>query len=105
MDANKKLVAVPCRISKGMFSDERVFSIQLIGGKEYKGLTSIDFFWTKDRIPLIFADKPEIIDGFVAGHVLKELENGQCVVEVPDGMVLAFERDQLIQRSTEIRPS
>jgi len=87
-----------------MFSSERIFSVQLANGEEHKGIASVDFFWTKDKTPLVASGTTETREGFIAGRILEDLDAGQIAVEVPDGEVLALPKAKVEQRPTEIQP-
>jgi hypothetical protein len=87
-----------------MFSSERVFTITLADGKEYRGIAPRDFCWN-DNGQLVGEKEPsEEADGWLAVKVIEEQEDGQVIVEVPDGAVLAVPRPAVQRRPTPIRP-
>ena len=97
------LAALPCRISRSAFPDERVFQVRTADGKEHAGSGPAYYFWNAENHPL-HAGVPESdreIRGFVATQILK-IDAARALVEVPDGTVAwVFEKD-LVARPTEI---
>jgi hypothetical protein len=98
------LVAVKCKLAPAMFSSERVFAITLADGKEYRGTAPRDFCWNKDGRLVGEKEPSEEADGWVAAKVIEEQDDGQVIVEVPDGAVLAVPRSPVHPRPTPIRP-
>jgi hypothetical protein len=103
--SERKLVAIPCRLSKGLFSSERAFEATLANGETYVGVAPRHYCWNASNKPLGEAEAEENeIPGFVAARIVEELDNGQSAVEVPDGEVLAVKTSQLRARPTPINP-
>lgn len=102
---DRTLVALPCELSPGMVSGERVFVVTLANGKSYSGIAPRFFCWTADG-RLVGRDEPKKeVDGLIAARVVDdELEGNQIVVEVPDGVVIAVDQGLVKPRPTEIRP-
>ena len=104
--ALENLIAVECKLSKGLFSSERTFEVVLANQKRHSGPVPRHFCWNAEKTPLhgVEAEKEEI-DGFVAARIVDTLENDQIAIEVPDGEVLAVRRNQVQKRPTQIQPS
>lgn len=104
MTSDRTLVAIPCSLSPGMFSSERVFEVKLANGDTYKGVSPRHFCWTKDRRIVGDRTPPEAAEGFVAARIVDEPGDDQFAVEVPDGEVLAVWKKDIQQRPTVIAP-
>jgi hypothetical protein len=103
--SDRKFVALPCRLSRGIFSSERGFELTLANGELYSSLAPSHFCWNSQGKLLVEGeaeDKP--IEGYVAGRVIEELDGDQVAVEVPDGEVLAVRKHQVRPRPTPIYP-
>jgi hypothetical protein len=85
------MVAVRCAISRGAFSSERVFRVQMAEGGEYVGVGPVQYFFTDQKEPLS-ADQPaqrgERIPGHVAAYLLRNGNQELLKVYVPSGDVL-----------------
>jgi hypothetical protein len=101
---NRKLVAVPCKISPGMFSGERVFAVELANGTTYRGIAPRQFCWNAEGRLVAENEPSQEIEGKVAAKLIDELEESQVAVEVPDGEVIAVDASRVGQRPTDIRP-
>ena len=101
---DRQLVALPCKLSAGMFSSERVFAVTMANGQVYHGIAPRHFCWNKQGHPLAEHEAAQEVDGKVAAKVVEELEAGQVAVEVPDGEVIAVPKGHVLRRPTEIRP-
>jgi hypothetical protein len=103
--SDRRFVALPCRLSRGIFSSERGFELHLANGELYSSLAPRHFCWNGSGKLLEEGEaEKETIDGFVAGRVVRELEGDQVAVEVPDGEVLAVRKHQVRPRPTPIYP-
>ena len=93
------LKAIACEISRGGFSDERVFKI-LAGETRHSGVASRRHMWCSEGNPIEEGEPPlgETIRGFVAARVLKLLGNEVAIVSVPDGEVLKISVVDLVDR-------
>src|SRR5207244_1812823 len=92
-------------IAPGMFSSERIFKVQLANGETYSGITPRHFCWNDNREPLGEKEPDKEVDGMVAARLIEQRQDGQCIVEVPDGEVLAVDPAVVVwERPTEIRP-
>ncbi len=100
----RQLVALPCKLAPGGFSGERVFEVELANGEAYRGLAPRPFCWNgQGRI--VGAGEPSgEVAGMVAARVVDELDDGQVIVEVPDGAVIAVDPALVKPRPTDIRP-
>ncbi len=98
------LVALPCKLSPGGFSGERIFEVILADGKSYKSIAPRQFCWNSEGL-LVAKDEPTSeIEGMVAARVVESIEDGQIIVEVPDGEVIAVDKCAVQKRPTEINP-
>ena len=100
---NTRLKAIPCTISRGGFSEERVFTFEL-NGEQYKGIASRRHMWTAEGKPLESGEPPvgQEITGLVAARVL-EVDTAQTAkVSIPDGEVVTLPLTQLVDRPSEV---
>jgi hypothetical protein len=99
-------VAIPCKITPGVFSSERFFTVELADGTTHKGLSPLDFLWDASGKPLKNEQVAPAVEpsGFVAARVVDVLPGDQVAVEVPDGEVIAVRRDIIRERPTRIVP-
>lgn len=84
-------IAVLCRISAGGFSGERIAEITKADGTKQKVSALRHYCWKADR-SLLAPDEPrsgQTVEGLVAARRLKDLPNGQVVVNTPDGEIFA----------------
>jgi hypothetical protein len=98
------LAALPCRIGRGVFSNEREFTVSIDGKDSHVGLGDVHYFWNS-RSGTLRASEPagdDEIDGFVAAQVLK-VEGTRALVEVPDANVIWVGTDAIVERPTEVR--
>jgi hypothetical protein len=103
--AERILVAVPCLLSKGIFSSERVFEVTLANGETYQGIAPRHFCWNNSKKPLGETEaQDEEVSGLLAARVVEELDDDQVAVAVPDGKVLAVKKGQIRARPTPINP-
>jgi hypothetical protein len=101
---DRQFVALECRLAPGGFSGEREFEVVLANGKPYRSLAPRQFCWN-ERGELVGEREPEHESpGMVAARLLDVTEDGQQIVEVPDGEVIAVDREVVRQRPTVIRP-
>jgi len=104
MNADRSLIALPCKLSPGIFSGERVFEVRLANGETYTSVAPRFFCWNGSGV-LVGETEPEReADGMVAAHLIEDLEGGQVAVEVPDGEVIAVDQAQVTRRPTPIVP-
>jgi hypothetical protein len=98
------LAALPCRISRSGFPDERAFSVSTIENADHLGSGDIHYFWNAESRPLTASepDDEQEVDGFVAAQVLK-VEGSRALVEVPDAKVIWVDSDIIVVRPTEVR--
>jgi hypothetical protein len=102
--SERQLVAIPCRLSLGGFSGERIFEVVLANGEKYRGAAPRHFCWD-DQGNLVGAREPASEGpGWVAARVVDQLDDGQVLVEVPDEEVIAVEGANVRDRPTPIRP-
>lgn len=98
-----RLIAVPCRISPGVVSDERAFEIALSDGNPHVGVAPAHYFWNDGKQPLA-ADEPaqdREIEGWIAARLL-ERQNGTTLVSIPDGSVAKVNSSVIVPRPAEV---
>ena len=95
-------VALRCEISRGGFSDERVFRVAVPQG-DFFGVASRRYCWDVQDRPLPEDQPPagQSIQGKVAARVVDMDESDNIVVSVPDGQVITVSRDLLVDRPAE----
>ncbi len=100
-----ELVKVFCQLSRGGFSDERVFRVALANGETHIGAALVEYCYTSEGQPL-GDDQPEKgkpIKGLLDAWVVQTRADDQVLVSVPDGSVLVVKKSQ-IARATEGSP-
>lgn len=97
---SNRFKALRCRISRGGFSDERVFSL----ASGYSGVASLQYVWHDDGRPLEEGEPPlgRTIDGQIAVRVVEVAGNGMALVALPDGQSAEVAADELIDRPTRV---
>jgi hypothetical protein len=93
------LLALKCKISRGGFADERVFTIK-IEAMEHSGAASRYHMWNENRQPIEEGEPEigEVIDGMVAARVIETRPNGNALVSIPDGEVIEIPVANLMAR-------
>lgn len=96
---NSKYKAIRCTISRGGFSDERVFDLSP-SGLQYSGVASRRYMWHENGEVIGEGEPPadQAIEGLVAARVVKVEDDGSVYVSVPDGEVVKLRADQLQDR-------
>lgn len=104
MSFDRQLIALVCKVSPGGFSGERIFEVTLANGEPYRGLAPRQFCWNGQGV-LVKENEPETeIDGLIAARLIDSIEDDQMIVEVPDGEIIAVDRDRVRKRPTSIKP-
>jgi hypothetical protein len=104
MMMDRTLVALPCKLSPGAVSGERVFEVAMANSQPYVGIAPRYFCWNASG-QLVGEKEPETeAPGLVAARVVDMLDGDQLAVEVPDGEVIAVKKDQIEKRPTTIVP-
>src|SRR5262245_4799135 len=103
--SERDLIALPCKLSRGVFSSERSFEVALANGEVYAGIAPRHFCWNAAG-KLLGGDEAteDEVDGFVAARFAYEIDGTQVAVEVPDGAVLAVRPETIRQRPSPIVP-
>lgn len=98
-----KFKAIECTISRGGFSDERVFAFQ-IGDKTYSGVASRRHMWDKNRQPIEDGEPPlgQKIKGFVAARIVTIESDESATVSIPDGEVIKIPIALLVDRPAQV---
>ena len=98
---NTRMKAIACEISRGGFSDERVFSIP-VNGQNYQGVASRRHMWTRDGRIIEDGEPPlgKVIPGLIAARILEIKDEDIATVSIPDGEVITIPVSQLLDRPT-----
>lgn len=90
------LKTIKCTISRGGFSDERVFTLS----NGYEGVASRQYFWRDDGRALEEGEPPidQRIEGWVAVRIVEVREPGPVLVALPDGESIEVSLDVLTSR-------
>lgn len=101
--SQSRLIALPCRISRGVVSDERAFEIRLAEGPSHVSVAPVFYFWTVQGVPLTKEEPSgdQEIDGKVAARLL-ERRNGTALVSIPDGSVVAVDGSAIQERPSQV---
>lgn len=97
---NSRHRAIRCEISRGGFSDERIFVIPIENGF-YEGIASRRHMWTVDGGSIEEGEPPvgQKLEGLVAARVLSTRPgSGFVTVSVPDGEVVEVPVASLVNR-------
>ena len=92
-----KFKALQCQISRGGFSDERVFVLK--GSVKHQGVASRRHMWTKNGQPIEDGEPPlgKIVEGLIAARII-EVRGNVAVVSIPDGEVINMPVGELLDR-------
>jgi len=92
-----KYKALECEISRGGFSDERVFV--LMGSVKHQGIASRRHMWTRNGQPIDDGEPPlgNIVSGLIAARII-EIHGQHALVSIPDGEVLDIPIGELFDR-------
>jgi hypothetical protein len=102
--SDRPFIALPCKLTPGGFSGERVFEVELADGKLYRGVAPRQFCWN-DQGRLVAENEPaDEASGMVDARALDWTDDGQTIVEVPDGEVIAVAETHVKRRPTDIKP-
>ena len=104
MPRDRMLVALPCKLSPGVFSGEREFSVQLANGEWYTSFAPRQFCWNNSGQLVTTHEPPNCTDGMIAGKIVDYLADDQVFVEVPDGEVVSVDTSIIVDRPTPIVP-
>jgi hypothetical protein len=94
---NAGSISLLCKISRGGFTDERVFRVSLTDGDTYVGACPRQYCFTRKGAPLK-RDEPERgkqVDGLVLARHVREDDEKSALVSVPDGEVLLVGTEQI----------
>lgn len=103
MPFDRQLVALTCKVSPGGFSGERIFEITLANGESYRSLAPRHFCWNSENHLVAESEPQAEITGMIAARVI-DVVDGQTIVEVPDGEIIAVDQDRVKPRPTSIKP-
>ena len=99
-----RLVAFPCKISRGVVTDERGFEIRLSDGEIYSGVAPAYYFWDDQNEPL--SGDPPQGDSEVSGKIAaRVIERGDDItlISIPDGSVVEVKTESVVApRPTEV---
>lgn len=99
---SENLRSLRCKISRGGFSDERVFKIEWLGSS-YSGVASRRHMWDERGAVIKDGEPPldQSIEGLVAARII-EVDGDTVSVSVPDGEVIRLPASQLLARPTGV---
>jgi hypothetical protein len=98
-----RLIALPCKISQGVVSDERAFEVALSDGVAHVGVAPVYYFWNQDdqRLGPNEPGDDQEIRGKIAARLL-DRRNGTALVSIPDGSVVQVPANSITGRPTEV---
>ena len=100
---DRQLVAIRCKIAPGAFSGERIFSVNLANDEKYRSLAPRQFCWNSKKQLVQEHEPQEEIEGLIAARIVEDIE-GQLIVEIPDGNIIAVREELVEKRPTNIKP-
>lgn len=99
-----RLIALICKVAPGGFSGERIFEVKLANGDLYRSIAPRQFCWNNQGY-LVGENEPDTeVDGMIAARIVDSVEGDQLIVEVPDGEIIAVDRNDVKDRPTIIEP-
>lgn len=100
---NNKLKAIACTISRGGFSDERIFRLNA-GGVNHEGLASRRHMWKADGSPIQEGEPPlgRTVKGLVAARLLELVDASTALVSLPDGETAKVPTSELRDRPAAV---
>lgn len=98
-----RLIALPCKIIRGVVSDERAFEIAIVDDSSHPGVAPVHYFWDDHggRIADDVPTRDDEIIGKVAARLL-ERSKGTAIVSIPDGSVVPVKADHIAPRPSEV---
>ncbi|MEO6811397.1 MAG: hypothetical protein ABI353_19985 [Isosphaeraceae bacterium] len=102
--SGRRFVALPCILALGGFSGERIFEVTLANGSPYRSIAPRHFCWNIQGRLVAETEPATEAPGMVAARVIDQTDDGQMIVEVPDGEVIAVDQKIVRSRPTEIKP-
>ena len=102
--SHERLIAIPCKISGGIVSDERGFEITLSNGESHSGVAPVHYFWNEAGARLGHEEPngSEEIQGKIAARILSQGSH-DILVSIPDGSVVKVDTQSFSKRPTEVR--
>lgn len=100
-----RLVALACRISRGVVEDERAFEVTLEDGTAYVGVAPAHYLWDADGRPLAVGhpEGDREIEGLVAARLVTPVSlTGAATVTTPDGGAMRVRARDIRNRPTEV---
>lgn len=99
---NQRLVSIKSKLTPGGFSGERIFQVDLANGDSYQSLAPRQFCWNNEG-NLVAENEPTTeINGLIAAKIIDFVDDDQILVEVPDGEIIAVDKDNVQARPTII---
>lgn len=102
--SSARLIALPCKISRGIVPDERAFEVSLAGEKTHTGVAPVHYFWDQhgNAITSDSSLGDQEIEGKIAARLL-DRNNGDALVSIPDGAVVKVPSKHITARPSEIK--
>ena len=100
---NTKLIAIECKISRGVVSDERAFEITMADGTPHEGVAPFYYFWDQEGKalgPNDLESDDEAIAKIAARRV--DVRGKVVIVSVPDGAVVPVDVKTVFDRPTQV---
>ena len=93
--------AIPCKISRGVFSTERMFALKKI---PYCGFAPRHWCWNTGGCLLGKTEAADevAVDGYVAARIVEKLKGGKVRVSIPNGELIEIEAAEMVERPTKV---
>jgi hypothetical protein len=105
--AKPELIALLCTISRGGFTDERIFRVKLADDGTHVGACPRQYCYKRSG-RLLKEDEPsergKTIEGLVLARYVREAKEGVALVSVPDGAVVSVRPEQIREAPKEFSP-
>lgn len=103
---NSEQIAILCQLSRGAFTDERIFRIKLAEEGTYTGACPRQYCYTREG-KLLKTEQPEKgkqVSGLILARRVADPGEGSVLVSVPDGEVLAVMAEEIRPAPKEVSP-
>lgn len=90
---------IPCKIERGGFSTERLFTIELPNGQEetFAGYYEHFLDGQKKQLDLDTPKKGDVLDGFAKCRIIQTQGDGTIIIDIPSSDSLLVQSDVLVE--------
>ena len=89
---------IPCKIERGGFSTERLFTIAITGEqKTYAGYYEHFLNENGDPLDLNSPSEGEVLDGYAKCRLIQKLDDGTFIINIPSSDSLLVPEGELVE--------